>query len=59
MMEIIVIVCAIILILLFMPWFMHIAGLFINIIPGYLLVFANLALIVKFILFVIHRGDNS
>lgn len=59
MIEIIIIICAIILILLFMPWFLHIAGLFINIIPSYLLLFMNLALIIKFILFVIHRGSNS
>lgn len=59
MMETIIIICAIVIILLFMPWFLHVANLFIGTIPTYLLVFMNLALIIKFILFVIHRGDNS
>lgn len=58
MIETICFVAGIILIVLFTPWFMHILSLF-NGAPGVLLLFLNLALLIRFILFVIHRGADS
>lgn len=59
MIETICLVAAILLILLFAPWFIHITQLFVGVIPGYLLTFLGLALVIRFILFVIHRGADS
>lgn len=58
MIETICFVAGIILIVLFTPWFMHILSLFTGA-PGVLLLFLNLALLIRFILFVIHRGADS
>lgn len=59
MIETICFVAAIILIILFTPWFVHIANIFVGVIPGELLVFLSLAVVIRFILFVIHRGADS
>lgn len=59
MIETICFVAAIILVLLFMPWFMHILNLFTGLIPAELLIFLTIALFIRFILFVIHRGADS
>lgn len=56
-MEVLIVVCAILVIILFLPWITYLVGLFTNIIPAYFLVFLAIALVVRYILFVIHRGD--
>lgn len=58
MIETICFVAAIILIALFSPWFLHVLGLF-NGAPAVLILFLELALVIRFILFVIHRGADS
>lgn len=57
MIETICIVAAIIMVILFTPWIVHITGLFVGVIPQSILAFAEIALVIKFILFVIHRGS--
>lgn len=59
MIETICFIASILLLVLFAPWFLHIANMFINVIPGTLLTFTAIALVVRFILFVIHRGADS
>lgn len=59
MIETICFLAAILLIVIFTPWFTHIANIFIGVIPAELLVFLTLAVVIRFILFVIHRGADS
>lgn len=58
MIETICFVAGIILIVIFTPWFMHVLSFF-NGAPAVLILFLNIALVLRFILFVIHRGADS
>lgn len=59
MIELICLVASILLIVIISPWVIHIMSMFINVIPASILIFLELGILIKFILFVIHRGSES
>lgn len=58
-MEFISVAIAIILIALISPWVTKLIGYFSMFIPQWMMNFLFLAIALKFILFLIHRGDES
>ena len=58
-MNVIEIVIAILIIVMCLPIITHISSLFIDIIPTSLLTFLSIAILLKIILFIIHRGDEG
>jgi len=58
-MSLIEIIIAILIIVMCLPLITHFTNLFIGIIPTSLLTFLTIAVLLKIILFIIHRGDEG
>lgn len=58
-MEFLQVAIGIILIALISPWITKLVGYFSMFIPSWMMNFLYLAIALKFILFLIHRGDES
>lgn len=58
-MEVIQVIIAIILVAFLSPWLTKLIGYFSSFIPSWIMNFLYLAIALKFILFIIHRGDES
>lgn len=58
-MEVIAVVICIILVALLSPWILKIIGYFQEFIPGWILNFLFLAIALKLILFIFHRGSEG
>lgn len=58
-MEVIQVIIAIVLVAFLSPWITKVIGYFSAFIPAWIMNFLYLAVALKFILFIIHRGDEG
>lgn len=58
-MSVLEIVCAILIVVMILPIITYIEGIFSSVIPTALMTIFNAFIILKLILFIIHRGDEG